>query len=58
MIPSEKYAQIDQLAEDFAARIRRGERPTYKDYIARHPELADEIRELCGNCWPTSLRST
>jgi hypothetical protein len=43
---SEQYDLIDQLAEDFAARFRRGERPSLKEYIDRHPNLADEIREL------------
>ncbi|MHC4408312.1 MAG: protein kinase domain-containing protein, partial [Planctomycetota bacterium] len=37
---------LDQLAEEFVARHRSGERPTVTDYIERHPELADEIREL------------
>jgi serine/threonine protein kinase len=32
------------LAEDFAARLRRGELPSIKGYIAEHPELADQIR--------------
>ena len=37
---------LDRLAEEFADRFRRGERPSLKDYIDRYPELADEIREL------------
>ncbi len=37
---------IEALAEDFLERKRRGERPTLEEYAARHPELADEIREL------------
>ena len=37
---------LDRLAEEFAERFRRGERPALAEYIARHPELADEIREL------------
>jgi len=40
------YDLLDQLAEEFAARFRRGERPALKEYIDRYPELADEIREL------------
>jgi serine/threonine protein kinase/formylglycine-generating enzyme required for sulfatase activity/tetratricopeptide (TPR) repeat protein len=43
---SERFALIDELAEEFAARIRRGERPTLEEYTNRHPELADDIREL------------
>jgi serine/threonine protein kinase/WD40 repeat protein/tetratricopeptide (TPR) repeat protein len=37
---------FDRLAEDFAERLRRGEQPAITDYIARHPEHADDIRDL------------
>jgi len=37
---------IDPLAEDFVARLRRGERPSLTEYTTRHPALAAEIREL------------
>src|SRR5262252_5903307 len=43
---SEKYALLDQLAEEFAARFRAGERPSLKEYLDRYPDLADDIREL------------
>ena len=43
---SEQYDLLDRLAEEFAARFRRGERPALKEYTDRYPELADEIREL------------
>ncbi len=43
---SEQYDLLDQLAEEFAARFRRGERPALKEYTDRYPELADDIREL------------
>jgi hypothetical protein len=43
---SEQYNLLDQLAEEFAARFRRGERPALKEYTDRYPELAAEIREL------------
>jgi serine/threonine protein kinase/WD40 repeat protein/Tfp pilus assembly protein PilF len=43
---SKGYDLIDQLAEDFAARFRRGERPSLKEYTDRYPDLAAEIREL------------
>ena len=43
---SEQYNLLDQLAEEFADRFRRGERPSLKEYTDRYPELADEIREL------------
>jgi WD40 repeat protein/serine/threonine protein kinase len=37
---------LDRLAEEFVARQRGGERPSVSDYVARYPELADEIRDL------------
>ena len=43
---SERDDLLDRLAEEFAARLRRGERPSLKEYADRYPELADEIREL------------
>jgi serine/threonine protein kinase/WD40 repeat protein len=43
---SGKYALLDELAEDFAARYRRGERPALREYVDLHPDLADDIREL------------
>ena len=43
---SGQYDLLDRLAEEFAARFRRGERPALKEYTDRYPELAEEIREL------------
>ena len=40
------YGRFDELAEEFAARFRRGERPSLQEYIDRCPEWAEEIREL------------
>ena len=37
---------VELLAEDFLERRRRGERPTLREYVERHPELAEEIRDL------------
>ena len=37
---------VEQLAESFQARLRRGERPSLEEYVARCPERADDIREL------------
>jgi serine/threonine protein kinase len=37
---------VEALAEEFLARKRRGERPALQEYLDRHPELADEIRDL------------
>ncbi len=43
---SRGYDLLDRLAEEFADRLRRGERPAVDDYTQRYPELAAEIREL------------
>jgi serine/threonine-protein kinase len=43
---SGRYDLLDRLAEEFAGRYRRGERPGFQEYVDRHPELADEIRRL------------
>jgi serine/threonine protein kinase len=43
---SADYGRFDELAEEFAARFRRGERPSLQEFIDRAPELADEIREM------------
>ena len=40
------YGLFDQLAEEFAERYRRGERPSLQGYIDRCPEMGDAIREL------------
>ena len=37
---------FDEIANDFAIRVRRGESPKIEDYAARYPSLADTIREL------------
>ena len=41
--PSEHVAS---LAEEFAERYRRGERPSIGDYVERFPEFAGEIRDI------------
>src|SRR6516162_371398 len=43
---SADYGQFEELAEEFAARFRRGERPGLQEYIDRCPEWAEEIHEL------------
>src|SRR5436190_3262039 len=43
---SERFVLLNHLADEFAARYRRGERPSLEDYVDRHPELADDIREF------------
>jgi eukaryotic-like serine/threonine-protein kinase len=43
---TQDYARFDELAEEFAERFRRGERPSVEEYVARLPGMADEIREM------------
>ena len=40
------YGRFDELAEEFAERYRRGERPSLQAYEDRLPEMAGEIREM------------
>jgi serine/threonine protein kinase len=37
---------LDVVAEEFADRCRRGQTPSVTEYVARHPALADDLREL------------
>jgi serine/threonine protein kinase/tetratricopeptide (TPR) repeat protein len=37
---------VEQLAEEFATRLRRGERPSVSEYVDRYPNLAANIRDL------------
>jgi serine/threonine protein kinase len=37
---------VDKLADEFLERFRRGENPSVTDYADKHPDLADEIRDL------------
>src|SRR5206468_10509589 len=37
---------VEELAEEFLARFRRGERPALSEYTGKYPELAGDIREL------------
>ncbi len=41
-----KNSRLDDLAEEFVARYRDGHRPSLTEFIARNPDLADEIRDL------------
>jgi eukaryotic-like serine/threonine-protein kinase len=43
---SRDYGRFDELAEEFAERHRRGERPSLEEYVERCPDLAQEIREM------------
>jgi serine/threonine protein kinase len=44
--PQAQSEVVMALAEEFLERYRRGERPSLKEYIDRHPELAAEIKEV------------
>src|SRR5262245_6299760 len=41
-----KRQVVEELAEEFVERYRRGERPPLSEYTARHPEHAAAIRDL------------
>src|SRR5262249_50716492 len=47
--PSEHSADfvlLTRLADEFAERYRRGERPSLTEYVERYPHLAADIREV------------
>ena len=45
--PSEAHnILLNRLADEFALRVRTGERPRLDEYCDRHPELANDIRFL------------
>src|SRR6516162_8167860 len=37
---------VEQLAEEFAERQRRGEHPAISEYTAKYPQWAEQIRDL------------
>ena len=37
---------LDVLAEEFAERCRRGERPAVSEFAQRHPQWAEQLRDL------------
>jgi eukaryotic-like serine/threonine-protein kinase len=37
---------VEILAADYVSRRRRGEQPSIDEYVAKHPDLADAIRDL------------
>ena len=45
-VTSANQPSIEDLAEEFLDRRRRGERPSLDEYAARYPDLAVEIREF------------
>jgi serine/threonine-protein kinase len=44
--PSSERDPVEQLAEEFVERHRRGERPGLSEYTDRYPQFADAIRAL------------
>ncbi len=44
--PSCEFDPIDDLADAFLERYRRGERPSLSEYTAKHPDLAERIRAV------------
>jgi WD40 repeat protein/serine/threonine protein kinase len=43
---SSERSLVELLADDFLARHKQGDRPTIREYCDKHPELADEIRDV------------
>jgi hypothetical protein len=44
---------LDRLAEEFVARLRRGEHPAVSEYVERHPDLADQVYGWATEAPPT-----
>lgn len=44
--PTSQADIVDELAQEFLARYRNGERPGVSEFTRRCPERADEIRDL------------
>jgi serine/threonine protein kinase/tetratricopeptide (TPR) repeat protein len=46
--------QLGRVADEFAERVRRGERPDVEEFARAHPEIADVLRDLLpALCSPT-----
>jgi hypothetical protein len=43
---SADFVLLTRLADEFAERYRRGERPSLTEYVERYPHLAAEICEV------------
>jgi serine/threonine protein kinase len=39
-------ALVGQVADEFTQRLNRGERPSVEEYVAKHPEIAEELRHV------------
>ena len=46
MIPPSDDDGLGPIVESFLERLRRGERPSLTDLVVRHPDLAEQLREL------------
>ena len=46
MAPESAEDAVGPVVESFLARFRRGERPALTELVARHPELAEQLRGL------------
>jgi eukaryotic-like serine/threonine-protein kinase len=44
--PHSDLDRVGRVADSFLARYRRGERPSLTEYTDKHPELAEQIRDL------------
>ena len=44
--PNTERDPLEMLAAEYMERLRQGQHPSVEEYTARHPELAEEIREL------------
>jgi hypothetical protein len=41
-----EYDPLEEVAEQFLERYRRGERPSLAEFTGRYPHLAEQIRQL------------
>ena len=46
MTGNSEFDPVDDLAEEFLERYRRGERPSLTEYTGKHPDLAERIRAV------------
>jgi eukaryotic-like serine/threonine-protein kinase len=44
--PNTERDPLEMLAAEYMERLRKGQLPSIDDYAARHPDLAEEIRDL------------
>ena len=43
---SDRLEPVELLVNDFLERQRRGELPSVDEYLAKYPEMAQDIREV------------